>query len=215
MTLSKTHSSLLSSVLTAIDNINRADTNTTLLNGIAHAKELLYGHQMSECLTKHWPEASEVLQIAVRGQHIKRWHLKRNEFDEGKKGYFTWRIALGKFHAQLVEKIMLEQGYGADDAANTAIIIRKELLKQRKATSKVDSQIINDSQTLEDVACLVFLEHYFDEFAAKYTSKENGEEKIIRIVKLTWNKMSEQGHNIALTLELPDHLAKLVGKALQ
>jgi len=66
---------------------------------------------------------------------------------------------------------------------------------------------------LEDVACLVFLEHYFDDFAAQYIAANN-EEKIIRIVKLTWKKMSERGHEIALSLTLPKHLADLVNKAL-
>ena len=55
----------------------------------------------------------------------------------------------------------------------------------------------------------MFLQFYFDEFAAKHN-----EEKIIRIVQLTWRKMSAQGQEIALTLSLPPHLATLVGKAL-
>lgn len=198
----------LKKVLSAIDKINQTDINTTLVDGIEHPKELLYGQRMTECLAKHWVDASELLQIAVRAQHIKRWHLKRTEFEQGKAGYYQWRIALGKFHAQLTAEIMLESGYNEEQANQTASIICKENLKD-----KTQSQLNLDSQTLEDVACLVFLEHYFDDFAAKYIA-ENNEEKIIRIVKLTWNKMSERGHEIALTLALPKHLAALVNKAL-
>ena len=55
--------------------------------------------------------------------------------------------------------------------------------------------------------------HYFDEFAAKYTEQDN-EAKIVRIVQLTWSKMSTQAHDIALGLTLPDHLAVIVNKAL-
>jgi hypothetical protein len=197
----------LKKVLSAIDNINQTDTNTTLAEGVEHPKELLYGQRMSQCLTKNWVDANELLQIAVRAQHIKRWHLKRTEFEQSKAGYYQWRIALGKFHGELTASIMLECGYTAEQAEKTAAIIRKDLVRQGKAS------IHDDSQTLEDVACLVFLEHYFDEFAAKYTAVNN-EEKIIRIVKLTWKKMSERGHEIALTLPLPEHLAVLVGKAL-
>lgn len=197
----------LKKVLSAIDNINQIDTNTTLVNGIEHPKELLYGQRMSQCLAKHWFDASELLQIAVRAQHIKRWHLKRSEFEQGKAGYYQWRIALGKFHGELTASIMLECGYTTEQAEQTAAIIRKDLVRQGKAT------INDDSQTLEDVACLVFLEHYFEEFAAKYIAVGN-EAKIIRIVKLTWKKMSVQGHEIALSLTLPKHLADLVGKAL-
>ena len=97
---------------------------------------------------------------------------------------------------------MQEHGYSQAQAEQTASIIRKEQLK---------SNI--DSQTLEDVACLVFLSHYFDEFATKYL-EQNNEAKIIRIVQLTWKKMSEDAHNIALKLTLPEHLAAIVSKAL-
>jgi hypothetical protein len=192
----------LNNTLSAIDEINRQDPNTILVNDEIQAKELVYGQQMTDCLKLYWPEANELLQIAVRAQHIKRWQLKRTEFAEGKAGYYQWRIAQGKFHAELTASIMLVQGYSLQESEQCAAIIRKENLGTN-----------NDSQTLEDVACLVFLMHYFDEFAAKYTEQDN-EAKIVRIVQLTWKKMSEQGHDIALTLTLPDHLAAIVNKAL-
>ena len=188
----------LTNIINAIDKINTQDPNTTIASNTAYPKELLYGQYMSECLTQHWPNADEYLQIAVRAQHIKRWHLKRSEFPLGKQGYLAWRKAQGQFHAQLTKTLMLEHGYDEKEAETTAVIIRKEQLKKN-----------SQSQTLEDVACLVFLQYYFDEFAAKHN-----EEKIIRIVQLTWKKMSEQGHTIALALALPPHLSKLVSKAL-
>lgn len=194
--------SQLSKVLKAIDAINQEDPNSTIINNESQPKELVYGRYMTECLNQYWPVANENLQIAVRAQHIKRWHLKRSEFPEGKQGYLTWRKELGKFHAELAKQLMLENSYDEYDAEQTACIIRKEKLKSNP-----------DSQTLEDVACLVFLQYYFDEFSAKYT-QVNNEEKIIRIVQLTWKKMSERGHDIALSLTLPDHLAALVNKAL-
>lgn len=190
--------SRLESTLLAIDNINKQDPNTEELNGKITAKEYIYGHHMSACLAQYWPQSHELLQISVRAQHIKRWHLKRAEFPEGKAGYLTWRKELGKFHASLTKEIMIENGYSEEESDKTAAILRKEKLKTN-----------SDTQTLEDVACLVFLQHYFDEFATKHT-----EEKIIRILQLTWRKMSETAHDIALSLTLPPHLAALVGKAL-
>ena len=192
----------LNNTLSKIDEINGQDPNSIVFNGTSQAKELLYGQQMTDCLKQYWPDANELLQIAVRAQHIKRWQLKRTEYPAGKAGYYQWRIAQGKFHAQLTASIMLEQGYTDKQAEQCATIIRKENLKTN-----------SDSQTLEDVACLVFLMHYFDEFAAKYTEQGN-EAKIVRIVQLTWRKMSEEAHDIALTLTLPDHLAAIVAKAL-
>ncbi len=136
----------LNNTLSAIDEINRQDPNVILVNGSSQAKELVYGQQMTDCLKLYWPEANELLQIAVRAQHIKRWQLKRTEFAEGKAGYYQWRIAQGKFHAELTASIMLVQGYSAEESEQCAAIIRKENLNTN-----------NDSQTLEDVACLAFL----------------------------------------------------------
>ncbi|OUR62509.1 hypothetical protein A9Q74_04420 [Colwellia sp. 39_35_sub15_T18] len=198
----------LKNVLSAIDDINSKDVNITLSDGEQHPKELIYGQRMTACLTQHWPQASELLQIAVRAQHVKRWHLKRSEFEQGKAGYYQWRIALGKFHAELTATTMQKLGYSAEQAAQTASIICKENLRDKSS-----SQLNSDSQTLEDVACLVFLEHYFDDFASQYIEKDN-EAKIVRIVQLTWKKMSEDAHNIALKLTLPEHLSALVAKAL-
>lgn len=189
-------------VLNAIDEINQQDPNVTIVLGKEQPKELIYGRYMTECLTQYWPASNKLLQIAVRAQHIKRWSLARSDYPMGKQGYLTWRKELGKFHAKTTKELMLKYGYNEKEAETTACIIRKEKLKTNQ-----------DSQTLEDVACLVFLQYYFDEFARKYTEKNN-EEKIIRIVQLTWKKMSERGHDIALSLTLPDHLACLVNKAL-
>ena len=188
----------LNGILSSIDQVNNEDPNQITFDNVTHPKEYIYGHQMTNMLDEHWPQANELLKIAVRAQHIKRWHLKRAEFDLGKKGYFKWRIGLGKFHAELTERLMLENNYSEDEAKQTAKIIRKEQLK---------SNI--DSQTLEDVACLVFLQFYFNDFAAKHK-----EEKIVGVLQKTWSKMSEQGHSIALTFSLPDHLSALVAKAL-
>ena len=93
---------------------------------------------------------------------------------------------------------MNDNGYSQEECDKTAAIIRKE---------KIKANI--DSQMLEDVACIVFLQYYFDEFAKKHT-----DEKIIDIVQKTWKKMSEQGHKIALSLTFPNHLTKLVERAL-
>ncbi|MFT6902473.1 MAG: hypothetical protein ACJAXS_002685, partial [Colwellia sp.] len=44
----------LQKVLDAIDTINKADINTTIVDGISQPKELLYGQYMTACLEKHW-----------------------------------------------------------------------------------------------------------------------------------------------------------------
>lgn len=189
---------LLTATLDRIDEINQADPNVELVDGKDIPKELIYGQRMSACLNEYWQNTSEHLQIAVRAQHIKRWHIARNEYPLGKAGYLAWRKALGVFHAELTEQVMADVGYNEEDIAKTGAIVRKEKLRSNP-----------ESQTLEDVACLVFLIYYFEPFAAKHS-----EEKIISIVQKTWKKMSETAREIALTLTLPPHLATLVQKAL-
>ena len=159
----------LNETLAAIDALNSEDPNTTVIDGVSQPKELLYGQYMTACLNEYWPNADEVLQIAVRAQHIQRWILKRSEFPEGKQGYLTWRKEQGIFHAKTTKQLMLEQGYSEEEAETTACIIRKERLKKN-----------TNSQTLEDVACLVFLQYYFDEFAAKYTEKNKRSNPLVK-----------------------------------
>jgi hypothetical protein len=66
-----------------------------------------------------------------------------------------------------------------------------------------------EAQTLEDVTCLVFLEHEFPAFAPKHD-----EAKLVDILRKTWPKMSLLGQREALGLQLPAHLRTIVGKAL-
>jgi hypothetical protein len=66
-----------------------------------------------------------------------------------------------------------------------------------------------DAQTLEDVICLVFLEDYFGDFAAKHE-----EEKVIDIVRKTWAKMSKDGQTAALKLALAPAAQRLLARAL-
>ena len=77
----------LSQVLESIDAANQMDPR--LDEGAPEA--LLYGQRMTEQCARLFPDASEVLQIAARGQHVERWILKRAEYPEGKAGYLKWR----------------------------------------------------------------------------------------------------------------------------
>ena len=95
-------------------------------------------------------------------------------------------------------KIGEAEGYDETMIARVASLLKKEQLKR-------DS----DSQALEDVACLVFMRYYFAEFSAAH-----GEEKIIAIVQKTWRKMSEAGHQAALSLPFTPQQQQLLARAL-
>jgi hypothetical protein len=71
-----------------------------------------------------------------------------------------------------------------------------------------------DTQLLEDVTDLVFLEHYMLEFVSKHP--DYSEEKWIDIIRKTWHKMSDKAHGFTLSgaVKLPQSLASLVMKAV-
>ena len=68
-----------------------------------------------------------------------------------------------------------------------------------------------EAQALENVACLVFLEFYFDSFVKEHAGDE---EKIVTILRRTWKKMSPQGREAAMTLTFSDEAKTLIGQAL-
>lgn len=188
----------LQQVLDAIDDKNRLDPNTVEHEGQPIAKELLYGQRMSQCLLDFQPEASEMLQIACRAQHIQRWSIARRDYPMDRPGYKRWRTELAKFHATLTAGLMSENGYNEEEQERVKSLLQKKQLKRDP-----------EAQTLEDIACLVFLTYHLEDFADQHS-----DEKIIDIIRKTWNKMSEEGHAAALKLPLSEPMGALVGQAL-
>lgn len=181
------------------DQANQNDPNTEEYLGTAYAKEVLYAIRMTEKLNDFAPDASEALKLTARCQHICRWEIPRESYEMNKVGYLTWRQDLKKYHAKKAGEILKQVGYDDNTIHKVAFLLEKKQLKKNKET-----------QTLEDVICLVFLEFYFEAFAKKYS-----EEKMIDILQKTWRKMSDKGQKAALQLPLSDLSLGLVGKALQ
>ncbi len=180
------------------DAYNAQDPNQELYEGALHPKELLYARRMTDWLLRVAPEASEALQLAARSQHIGRWQLPRKEYPEGVQGYNKWRNTLKKRHAELAGQLLQEVGY------DQATIDRVQFLVQKRQL-KLDPEV----QLLEDVICLVFLENYFADF-----SRQHSEEKLMDIVQKTWRKMSPEGQQVALTLQIPEPALRIIEKAL-
>lgn len=187
--------------ISLIDKANLQDPNTELLDGKEFPKELLYSNRMTSWLDKLDPEASDVLKIAARAQHIERWKIPRSKYPVDRDGYRMWRKELMDFHASRVSEIMSHVGYDEDSILRVKSLIKKELFKTDP-----------DSQMLEDVVCLVFLENYFSDFSKEHL---NDPDKLSRIITKTWNKMSENGRELALKLKIPAEAKSLISKALQ
>lgn len=188
----------LEKVFALIDEANAADPSTTDINGEPVPNELLYGRRMSEWLDRFEPDASEVLQIACRAQHLERWKLPRKDYPMDRAGYHAWRNEQKRRHAQRVGELMAKAGFSGEEAERVGTIIRKERLKR-------DPEV----QTMEDVVCLVFLQFYAADFAVSHE-----EEKVISILQKTWRKMSDRGQETALGIEMPDAVRQMVRKAL-
>lgn len=181
-----------------IDQANSNDPNKEVFEGKEFPKEILYSNRMTEVLNDFYTDASEALQIAVRCQHICRWESPRSSYEMNRTGYLLWRQDLKKFHAKKASEILSSVGYEEEVIEKVSFLLQKKQLKKNQET-----------QILEDVACLVFLSYYFEPFVIKYE-----EEKIIDIVQKTWKKMSEKGHEAALKLPFSKSSFALISKAL-
>lgn len=179
----------LAHVLALIDAANAKDPA---------GQALLYGQRMSEALSRFAPEASEALRIAARAQHIERWTIPRTSYPEGRIAYLTWRKELQKMHARRAGELMAEAGYGQAEIDRVESLLRKERLKQDA-----------EAQALEDVICLVFLEHEAPEFIARHD-----DDKVRDILAKTAKKMSAEGLRAAGGVPMVDRLQRLLGEAL-
>ncbi len=189
----------LAEAYSLFDKANAQDPNTEDVNGTLVAKELVYGQRMTQTLETFEPEASEALKLAARSQHICRWEIPRSNYAMDRVGYLKWREDLKKFHAAKASEILHDVGYESEFIERVSFLIQKKKLKKDEET-----------QTLEDVICLVFLDFYYEDFLVKHS-----DEKIIDILQKTWRKMSEKGHQAALQLSYSEKALDLIQQALK
>lgn len=190
----------LTQVLSAIDAANRADPKMeTDDTGTPQPEAYLYGVRMTSQLEHLFAQdASDVLRIAARGQHIERWLVKRTTYPEGRAGYLKWRQDQGRAHGARLAGLMQEAGFDAADCARVGVLLRKEGIKR-------DAEV----QQLEDVICFTFMQWYLTPFAAKHPR-----EKVLDIVGKTARKMSAEARMRALAeFDLSDDLAGAVRAA--
>jgi tRNAThr (cytosine32-N3)-methyltransferase len=165
------------------------------------AAELVYADRMEDWVARAAPEATPLLRLAARCQHLERWSVPRATFPEGRAGYLAWRKSLYSRQADRARGLMLEAGVATDEADQAAAWIAKTALKTNPG-----------SQALEDAACLVFLENEIETFAAQHADYPR--EKFVEILRKTWRKMSPRGQELARGLALPPPIAGLVRDAL-
>lgn len=173
-----------------IDNYNKRDPN---------GREYDYSLALTDRVLQLRPDASEALRLAARAQHIGRWQIPRNTYPTGRAGYLRWRKDLQRFHANTAADILNRCGY------EPAMIdrVREMMLKKRIKTDE-------ETQTLEDALCLVFMERQLEDF-----KHQVDEDKLADIIRKTWKKMSEAGRDAAMNLPLPDSTRSFLERVLR
>jgi hypothetical protein len=184
--------------ISKFDAYNGQDPNKEIVGGHPVSKEVAYAQRMSEWLTRFAPEAGEEVKLAARCQHIGRWQIPRKTFPEGRKGYLQWRGQLKDLHAEIAGDILRESGYDDKAVENVQYLLLKK-----------DLQHNPESQLLEDVVCLVFIEHYLSDFARKHDPQ-----KVIDILKKTVKKMSPAARSASAAIPLDEPTRKLLLSAL-
>jgi hypothetical protein len=189
--------------LALIDAANGEDPNLVNADGKDWPKELLYSERMTDMLGRFNPDADDAMKLAIRSQHIQRWKSPRNAYPMDRIGYLKWRKDLYKIQANTAAKLLLEAGY--DD---------EEISRVRNAVAKKNIKGNPDTQLLEDVTDLVFIEYYLLEFVAKHP--DYTDQKWIDIIQKTWHKMSGNAHEFALSgsVRLPESLVPLIQKSV-
>ena len=164
--------------------------------------ELVYAERMEAWVVRLVPDASPLLRLAARGQHLERWLTPRATFPAGRPGYLAWRRSLYVKQSERTRALLLQAGVTATEAGEVALWVSKTGLKTNPGT-----------QALEDAACLVFLENEIGDFAAQHA--DYPAEKFVEIIRKTWRKMGPAAQQAALGLALPAPIAVLVRSAVE
>ena len=185
--------------LVRFDEENAKDPNLEFAEDKRWPRELLYAHRVYGWVERLAPNASEVLLLAARAQHICRWMIPRNNYEITRAGYLKWRNELKAFHARKAGEILREVGYPEELVSSVqALNLKKNFPRDP------------ESQILEDALCLVFLQFQFGDLAKKTSDKQ-----MINALRKSWNKMTPAGREAALKLPYSENERRLLKLALE
>jgi hypothetical protein len=179
----------------AIDAANRGDPSLWSGEPLALAQGRL-AHAWVLSLD---PDASDALQLAARAHHLRRWVIPRATYPDGRAGYLRWRRDQKVRHAaELSEILELAQ-------LDPAIVDRSATI-----VAKIGLGTDPEVQVFEDAVCLTFVQTQLGS-----TADRLDDDHIVNVVAKTLAKMSDDGRAAALTIELDERGAALVGRALE
>jgi hypothetical protein len=181
------------------DELNTADPNHESVDGVLHPRELINAQRLSRWVLTLAPDASEVLRLASRCQHLCRWMIPRTQFEMTRAGYHQWRNELKRFHAEKAAAVLASVGYPQEMIGRV-----RDLNLKRNFPADPESRV------LEDALCLLFLQFQFTEFADK-----TDEDKVVNALQKSWKKMSEAAHTHALKISYGPQERALIERALK
>jgi len=185
--------------LRRFDKENSRDPNQERVDDGMAPRELVYAQWLTDWVLRLAPEASEVLRLADRCQHLCRWMLPRESYPMTRAGYLRWREELKHIHAQKSGEILRSVGYPEDLVQHV-----------QNLNMKTNFPHDQESRVLEDALCLVFLERQLPALASK-----SSEEKMVNALQKAWKKMTPVAHDLALRLSYGPREQGLINKALQ
>lgn len=166
------------------DRLNGEDPTTVKVDGKVRPRALVHADNVTHWIGQLSPKPSEALRLAARCQHLMRFRFPRSDFPEGRVGYLQWRKAAARFHAAEAEQVLKRVGY----ETQTISKVKRIILKQ-------GMNLDLDVQTMEDALCLSFLQNDFAGFIEAHS-----DEKVLHILRTTWEKMSDQARLEAQSL---------------
>ncbi len=137
--------------------------------------------------------------MAARAQHLCRWEIPRDRYPADRVGYLQWRQTLKEFHADRAGQILGQLGY--EPSRSVARV--RDLIRKRDFPRDPEGRV------LEDALCLLFLETQFAGVAAK-TERE----KMLGILRKTWNKMTAAARQMAMELPMDPAQRLLIEQAV-
>lgn len=168
-------SPLFAAAVAAIDAANAADPGVVDVRGAGpRSLAQVHGELAAEWVEVLSPGVASVdgdlVSLAARAHHLRRWELPRSQYAVGRAGYLQWKRDQRKRHADDVGALLAEVGYGPSEIESVqAMVLRQG----------------DGGQLVEDAACLVFIETQLAAVAAQLDH-----DHLLDVIRKTAKKMS-------------------------
>jgi hypothetical protein len=178
----------------AIDAANGEDPNAVTVRGETGPLALVHGRLATEWVVALVEAPDEPLLLAARAHHLRRWIVPRSSYPEGRPGYLRWRRDQKARHATEVADLLVDCGYTPTEIERVQRLIRRE--------------DVDGAQTVEDAACLVFIETQLSSVALRLEHQH-----LIDVIRKTARKMSPAALNKVAAIPLSGDASALLAEA--